>query len=99
MTKYEEKFEIKLRQSKDGEQFAGGQITSPPSAPGGGLTGQRVQHKVWSHCPVAEQIRKEAMGKVLDKLATWLLNNEFAILPKATVWDKIKELRQGKDGD
>ena len=48
-------------------------VTSPPSAPGGGLTGQCLQHKVWGHCPVAEQIRQEGREKVLDEYNDELL--------------------------
>jgi len=36
------------RQSKDGEQFAGGQITSHPSAPGGGLTMESKRDCIWT---------------------------------------------------
>jgi len=41
------------------------------------------QNKIWQHCPVAEQIRKQEREKVLDIVAD-IINN------------RITELREGK---
>jgi len=55
------------------------------------------QNKIWQHCPVAEQIRKEERDKVLDLITTFR-KEQSKELKIHDMWvaeaEYLKELRQ-----
>lgn len=86
--------ERNMRIKKFNERMGSGQLTSPPSAPGGGLTGQGMPR-------FEMKIRHDVLDELLELVKTDLrqdFDEELYITYADLLWC-IEELRPSKDCD